>query len=53
MKLKIGVLGLQGDIEEHIEATKLALKKLNVEGEVIWTKSGEEVLSVDGLIIPG
>ncbi|MBO3767809.1 MAG: pyridoxal 5'-phosphate synthase glutaminase subunit PdxT, partial [Candidatus Brockarchaeota archaeon] len=35
------------------EATKLALKKLNVEGEVIWTKSGEEVLSVDGLIIPG
>jgi 5'-phosphate synthase pdxT subunit len=53
MKLKIGVLGLQGDVEEHIGATKLALENLGVEGEVVWVKDEEGVLSVDGLIIPG
>lgn len=53
MKLKIGVLGLQGDVEEHIGATKLAFENLGVEGEVVWVKDEEGVLSVDGLIIPG
>ncbi|MGB9759938.1 MAG: pyridoxal 5'-phosphate synthase glutaminase subunit PdxT [Thermoproteota archaeon] len=53
MKLKIGVLGLQGDVEEHIGATKLAFENLGVEGEVVWVKDEEGVYSVDGLIIPG
>jgi 5'-phosphate synthase pdxT subunit len=53
MKLKIGVLGLQGDVEEHIGATKLAFENIGVEGEVAWIRDEEGVLSVDGLIIPG
>ena len=53
MKLRIGVLGIQGAIEEHIAATNQALKELGREGEVLIVKKPEEVKSIDGLIIPG
>jgi 5'-phosphate synthase pdxT subunit len=51
--LTIGVLGLQGDIEEHLAATSLALKNTEVKGNVLWVKTVEDVHAVDGLIIPG
>jgi len=53
LKLRIGVLGIQGAIEEHIAATNQALKELGREGEVLIVKKPEEVKSIDGLIIPG
>ncbi|MGC8912268.1 MAG: hypothetical protein ACP5K8_09365 [Nitrososphaeria archaeon] len=40
MKLKVGVLGLQGDVEEHMGATELAFKRLGLEGEAVWVKDG-------------
>ena len=49
----IGVLGLQGDVEEHIAMTKLALARMNLSGEVIWAKRLEDIEHVDRLIIPG
>jgi 5'-phosphate synthase pdxT subunit len=52
-ELNIGVLGLQGDIEEHVAATRLALGRMNLEGNVILVKTAEGVGAVDGLIIPG
>jgi 5'-phosphate synthase pdxT subunit len=52
-ELNIGVLGLQGDIEEHIAATRLALEKMDLEGNVQLVKTAEGVETVDGLIIPG
>jgi 5'-phosphate synthase pdxT subunit len=52
-ELNIGVLGLQGAIEEHIAATKLALKEMGLEGKVLGVKTPKEVQTVDGLIIPG
>ena len=51
--MKIGIISLQGDIEEHREATYRALDKLNVEGEVIEVKNVDELRSVNGIIIPG
>lgn len=51
--LTIGVLGHQGDVEEHLAATKLALSEMNVKGDVIWAKAVEDLERVDGLIIPG
>lgn len=45
--LKIGVLSLQGDVEEHIDAL-LAIK---VDGRGV--KTPEDLADVDGLIIPG
>lgn len=45
--LCVGVLALQGDIEEHLEA----LRACKVEG--MRVKTPDDVRSVDGLIIPG
>ena len=51
--LTIGVFGLQGDIEEHVAITKLALSQMELEGQVIWAKKAADIESVGGLIIPG
>jgi len=51
--LKVGVLGFQGNIEEHLRATKLAMKNKGIEGEVLIVKRPEEVDKIDALIIPG
>jgi len=51
--MKIGVLGFQGDIEEHVAATKEALKKLKIEGSVAVVKTPDELQEIDALIIPG
>ena len=51
--LTVGVLGFQGDIEEHIAITELALVHLGLEGEVIWAKTAKDIKRIDSLIIPG
>ena len=52
-ELLIGVLGLQGDIEENIIATTDAFKEVKIKGKVIPARYPEEIMKVDGLIIPG
>jgi len=52
-ELTIGVLGLQGDIEEHVAATTLAFKEMRLKGKVVWVKTAEGIQAIDGLIIPG
>ena len=49
----IGVLALQGAIEEHTAMTKLAFKQMGIDGYVRQVKSVEEVNAIHGLIIPG
>lgn len=49
----IGVLGLQGDIEENLSAAKEALTKLRVSGTVKPVRYAEEIEEIDGLILPG
>lgn len=51
--MKIGVIGLQGAVSEHVEAAKLAMEKLGIEGEVIWVGKPQHLDGVDGVIIPG
>lgn len=51
--LTVGVLGLQGDIEEHLAALELARSKLGGEGESILVKSMDDVKRIHALIIPG
>ena len=51
--IKIGILALQGDLEEHDNITKMALEKLSLNGEVLLVKKPEEIESLDGLIITG
>ena len=52
-ELLIGVLALQGDVEENIKATTDALKEMNLKGKVISVRYPDEILKVDGMIIPG
>ncbi|NJE62059.1 pyridoxal 5'-phosphate synthase glutaminase subunit PdxT [Thermococcus sp. 21S7] len=51
--LKVGVIGLQGAVGEHIEAVKRAFEKLGVEGEVFWLKRPEQLNAIDAIILPG
>jgi len=51
--MRIAVVGVQGDVEEHVIATKRAMKKLNIEGEVIPTRKHGVVSKSDAVIIPG
>lgn len=52
-ELNIGVLALQGDVEENIISTKEALIDLNEKGTVHSVKTSEQIAQLDGLIIPG
>ncbi|MEO2152011.1 MAG: pyridoxal 5'-phosphate synthase glutaminase subunit PdxT, partial [Thermococcus sp.] len=51
--VKVGVIGLQGDVSEHIEASKRALENLGVTGEVIWLRKPEQLEGISAIIIPG
>jgi 5'-phosphate synthase pdxT subunit len=51
--MKIGILGLQGDLEEHNAAVRLALERKKIDGTVSLVKTRKDAEAVDGLIIPG
>ena len=51
--IKIGVLGIQGDIEENILSVVEALKNLNLQGTVESVRYSESIAELDGLILPG
>ncbi len=51
--MKVGVIGVQGAVSEHIEAIKKAMKKLSVNGEVFWLKKPEQLENTAAIIIPG
>lgn len=51
--MMIGVLGMQGDVEENIAAARTALSNLGIKGTVKAVKTPDQISKVDGLIIPG
>ena len=51
--LIVGILGLQGDLEEHTAAIRLALERKKLDGSVSWVKTAKDTEAVDCLIIPG
>ena len=52
-QVDIGILAIQGDVEENLSATDLALSELGIKGRVTPVKYVDEISSVDGLILPG
>lgn len=52
-EINIGILALQGDIEENIVATKDAMSSLSLNAYTTPVRYQKELESVDGLIIPG
>lgn len=53
MSLDIGILAIQGDVQENILSTKKAFEQLEIDGTVHQVKTADEVSKLDGLIIPG
>lgn len=51
--MRVAVVGVQGDVEEHVIAAKRALKNLKIDGEVIATRKAGVVAKSDAVIIPG
>ena len=51
--LKVGLLSIQGDIEENSTAIKESFEELGIEGTIIYMKDLNELDEIDGLIIPG
>lgn len=52
-EINIGILALQGDIEENIVATRDAMSSLSLNAYTTPVRYQKELESVDGLIIPG
>jgi 5'-phosphate synthase pdxT subunit len=53
IELNIGILSIQGDIEENVISCKESLKQLRIDGNIIQIKNYEQINDIDGLIIPG
>ena len=51
--LKVGILSIQGDIEENANAIKESFKELGIEGGIVYMKDLSDLDELDGLIIPG
>ncbi|WP_309492805.1 pyridoxal 5'-phosphate synthase glutaminase subunit PdxT [Candidatus Hecatella orcuttiae] len=52
-ELKIGVIGLQGAVAEHVEALNSTLKEMKLKGAAYPIKRQAQIEDVHGLVIPG
>ena len=53
MSFTIGVLSIQGDVQENLLSVQAAVDELSIDGKVIAVRTPEEISQIDGLIIPG
>ncbi|HYS73946.1 MAG TPA: pyridoxal 5'-phosphate synthase glutaminase subunit PdxT [Thermoplasmata archaeon] len=51
--MRIGVIGVQGDVSEHVDAVARAMREYGKEGEAIAVRRPEELARIDALTIPG
>lgn len=52
-KLRIGILGLQGDFEAHLKALQSAAQALDLDVEGVVVKLPQHLSNLDGIILPG
>ncbi len=51
--MRIGVIGVQGDVSEHVDAVARALKEYGFRGEAFTVRRRQDLDRADGLTIPG
>lgn len=51
--MRIGVIGVQGDVSEHVDAVARAIKDAGRRGDAIAVRRREDLDRVDALTIPG
>jgi len=52
-RLRIGILGLQGDFEAHLQALGRAAQTLDLDVEGVIVKLPQHLSDLDGIILPG
>lgn len=53
MSVKVGVLAVQGAVQEHLDILKKAMSSLDISGSPIGVRKLEDFQKVSALIIPG
>lgn len=51
--MKVGIVAVQGDVSEHLEAVERALGEAGRRGHAVPVRRPETLEAVDGLILPG
>ncbi|MDK2853325.1 MAG: pyridoxal 5-phosphate synthase pdxT subunit [Thermococcaceae archaeon] len=51
--MKVGVIGVQGAVSEHIEAIRRAMGRIGINGKALWLRKPEQLGDLDAIIIPG
>ncbi|MEK6852225.1 MAG: pyridoxal 5'-phosphate synthase glutaminase subunit PdxT [Candidatus Thermoplasmatota archaeon] len=51
--MRVGVVGLQGDVSEHVEAVRAAMRAGGFGGDVVVVRRREDLASVHALTLPG
>ena len=51
--MKVAVIAVQGDVEEHVDIANKALENLGIKGKACATIKKEEVRKADAIILPG
>jgi len=51
--VRVGVVGVQGDVSEHVDAARRALQEAGLEGEAVTVRRPPDLAKVDALTIPG
>ncbi len=51
--MRIGVIGLQGAVSEHLAVVVRCFEEMGIEGEVFSVRSASDLSNSDGIIIPG
>ncbi|MCA1818574.1 MAG: pyridoxal 5'-phosphate synthase glutaminase subunit PdxT [Thermoplasmatota archaeon] len=53
MKLRVGVLAVQGAVSEHLDALREAGRRKGIDVEAVQVRTPEDLAAVHGLVLPG
>ena len=51
--MRVGVVGVQGAVSEHVEAARRAIAESGFHGEAVAVRRPEDLAKADALVIPG
>ncbi len=51
--MRVGVVGVQGDVSEHVDAVQRTIKEAGLSGDAITVRRPPDLAKVDALTIPG
>ncbi|HTD81216.1 MAG TPA: pyridoxal 5'-phosphate synthase glutaminase subunit PdxT [Thermoplasmata archaeon] len=51
--MRVGVVGVQGDVSEHVDAVRRAMEEEGLSGDAVTVRRPPDLAKVDALTIPG